>query len=415
MKNIEDISSSSAENFPELTTTGDRRSFSLLGRVVKSIIKNIEYGAIKVVLPSGEVVSHFAHDNGPFAEIKFNNWRGLYKYITGGELAFAEAYMAGDVDIPRLSVLFKWFLLNEASLRKKKKRYLLKKVKDKFLHLILNDNSKSGSKKNIAFHYDLGNDFYAGWLDPSMTYSSADFSNHDGLEKAQIAKYQRISNALDIKDGDCILEIGCGWGGYGEQVLKNHDVDYKGITISQEQHDFALERLEPLSLRDKPIVFQDYRELKGQYDKIVSIEMFEAVGEKHWVTYFNKIRTLLKRNGKASIQVITINPERFERYRDNVDFIQKYTFPGGMLPTQDIFIDHANSAGLKVDGIHQFGKCYAETLRRWRDKFITTETTLTDHGLDDRFYRMWRYYLEYCEVGFDHGTIDVAQFTLSHK
>jgi len=415
MKNIEDIGSPSVEKFSELTASNNNHSISLLGRIVKSIVKNIEYGAIKVILPSGETVSHFAHDNGPFAEVKFNNWRGLYKYITGGELAFAEAYLSGDIDIPRLSALFKWFLLNENTLRKKKKRYLIKKVKDKFLHLILNDNSKAGSKKNIAFHYDLGNEFYTAWLDPSMTYSAADFSNHHDLEKAQIAKYQRISDALNVKDGDKILEIGCGWGGYGEQVLKSHNVDYKGITISQQQHDYALERLVPLSTDAKPIVFQDYRELEGKYDKIVSIEMFEAVGEKHWVTYFDKLKSLLKKDGKASIQVITINPQRFERYRDNVDFIQKYTFPGGMLPTQEVFIDHAKNAGLKVDNIHQFGKCYAETLRRWKDKFISTKATLSDHGLDDRFYRMWRYYLEYCEVGFDHGTIDVAQFTLSHE
>lgn len=415
MKHIEDISTSSLESFSKIASNNQKVKLSPLGRIVKSIIKQTEFGAMKVTLPTGETISYFAHDNGPFAEVEFVRWKGLVKYIFGGELAFAEAYLAGDVNIPRLSALFKWFLLNELSLRKNRKRYWFKKIKDRVMHLFLNDNSKRGAKKNISFHYDLGNDFYDLWLDPTMTYSSADFSNTDNLEQGQKDKYERIAKSLDIQDGDKILEIGCGWGGFGEHVLKKYNIEYEGVTISQQQHDYALEKLKHLSSENTPIQFRDYRETRGVYDKIVSIEMFEAVGEKHWITYFDKLKSLLKKDGIATIQVITINPDRFERYKNNVDFIQKYTFPGGMLPTEDIFINLANDAGLKVDRLYRFGSCYAETLRRWRDEFIQNQDHLEQLGLNERFYRMWRYYLEYCEVGFDHKTIDVAQFTLSHK
>lgn len=415
MKNLDEIAVPAIEQYSDVKGISKSKPKSFFARIVASIISNIEYGGVKVTLPSGEVVSHFAENNGPFAEVHFKNWQGISRYLTGGELAFAESYLAGDVDIPRLSHLFKWFLLNEHVLRKQKKRYWFSKLLNKFSHLVLRDNSKSGSRKNISFHYDLGNDFYEMMLDKTMTYSSGDFANTSDLQQSQFAKYDRILNTIDVKDGDKVLEIGCGWGGFAEHLLKQRKVDYRGITISNEQLKYAANRLQDISKEKDFVHFQDYRDLNGQFDKIVSIEMFEAVGEKHWVTYFEQIKNLLKSDGQASIQVITINPTRFEKYRNNVDFIQKYTFPGGMLPTEELFIKHADDAGLKVSGVYNFGKCYAETLRQWREKFLSAKENLTDFGLDERFFRMWLYYLEYCEVGFDHETIDVAQFTIVHK
>lgn len=415
MKNVDEVRAQSVDKYEDTKSISRSKPKSIFGRIVASIIHNIEYGGVKVTLPSGEVVSHFALKNGPFAEVHFKNWKGITRYLMGGELAFAESYLAGDVDIPRLSYLFKWFLLNEHVLRKQKKRYWFSKLLNKYAHLVLRDNSKSGSQKNISFHYDLGNDFYEMMLDQSMTYSAGDFKETKDLRVAQYNKYERILNTIDIQDGEKVLEIGCGWGGFAEYLLEKRDVEYRGITISNEQLKFAENRLHKIS-KDKDFFhFQDYRDLKGQYDKIVSIEMFEAVGQKHWITYFEQIKKLLSQDGQASIQVITINPSRFEKYRSNVDFIQKYTFPGGMLPTEALFTQHANAAGLNVKSIYSFGKCYAETLRQWREKFLEAKDNLSDFGLDERFYRMWLYYLEYCEVGFDHETIDVAQFTLGHK
>lgn len=415
MKNIDEITAQSKDKYNDKKGISESKPKSIFGSIVASLISNIEYGGAKVTLPSGEVVTHFATKNGPFAEVHFKNWQGITRYLRGGELAFAESYLAGDVDIQRLSSLFKWFLLNEHVLKKQKKRYWFSKLINKYAHHVLRDNSKSGSQKNISFHYDLGNDFYKMMLDQSMTYSSGDFTNTNDLRQSQYNKYQRILDTIDIKDGDKVLEIGCGWGGFAEHLLEKKDVEYRGITISNEQLKFAEKRLSKISDKEDFVHFQDYRDLKGQYDKIVSIEMFEAVGQKHWVTYFDQVKKRLKENGQASIQVITINPARFEKYSNNVDFIQKYTFPGGMLPTEELFVKHANDAGLKVSSIYKFGKCYAETLRRWREKFLEQKNNLSEFGLDERFYRMWLYYLEYCEVGFDHETIDVAQFTLGHN
>ena len=415
MKNIDEIAAQPIEKYSDSKGISRSKPKTMFGRIVSSLISNIEYGGVKVTLPSSEVVSHFASNNGPIAEVHFKNWQGIMRYLTGGELAFAESYLAGDVDIPRLSSLFNWFLLNEHVLRKQKKRYWFSKLINKYAHHVLRDNSKSGSQKNISFHYDLGNDFYEMMLDQSMTYSSADFTETTDLRQGQYNKYQRIMDTIDINDGEKVLEIGCGWGGFAEHLLQNKDVDYRGITISNEQLKYAKDRLSNISAEKDFVHFQDYRDLKGKFDKIVSIEMFEAVGQKHWVAYFDQVKKLLAEGGQASIQVITINPERFEKYSNNVDFIQKYTFPGGMLPTEKLFIKHANDAGLDVTSVFKFGKSYAETLRQWREKFLEAKNNLSDFGLDERFYRMWLYYLEYCEVGFEHETIDVAQFTLGHR
>ncbi|WP_438994523.1 class I SAM-dependent methyltransferase [Pseudemcibacter sp.] len=415
MKNIDEIAVQPIEKYSDSKGISRSKPKTMFGRIVSSLISNIEYGGVKVTLPSSEVVSHFASNNGPIAEVHFKNWQGIMRYLTGGELAFAESYLAGDVDIPRLSSLFNWFLLNEHVLRKQKKRYWFSKLINKYTHHVLRDNSKSGSQKNISFHYDLGNDFYEMMLDQSMTYSSADFTETTDLRQGQYNKYQRIMDTIDINDGEKVLEIGCGWGGFAEHLLQNKDVDYRGITISNEQLKYAKDRLSNISAEKDFVHFQDYRDLKGKFDKIVSIEMFEAVGQKHWVAYFDQVKKLLAEGGQASIQVITINPERFEKYSNNVDFIQKYTFPGGMLPTEELFIKHANDAGLDVTSVFKFGKSYAETLRQWREKFLEAKNNLSDFGLDERFYRMWLYYLEYCEVGFEHETIDVAQFTLGHR
>lgn len=386
-----------------------------IARQIKAKFQAASKGSLKFILPGGQVVIHTGKTEGPHAEIAFTKWRAIGLYLIGGELSFAEAYMKGDINVPSLTSLFNWYLVNECALSYNHKGSSAKRLFDKFTHLILNNNNRSGSKKNISYHYDLGNEFYAKWLDPSMTYSSADFTETNDLSEAQQAKYARIIKAANITDGQSVLEIGCGWGGMAEHLLKSHTIDYRGITISQEQLSFAKNRLKEIDTNKALCHFEDYRDTEGTYDSIVSVEMFEAVGERHWPTFYETIKKRLSKDGSAAVQVITIKQERFKKYRTSVDFIQKYIFPGGMLPSVEEFSRQANIAGLKVDSTYLFGKCYAETLRRWRQKFTQEWPSLKALGYDERFYRMWLYYLEYCEVGFETGVIDVAQFTLSHK
>jgi len=247
-----------------------------------------------------------------------------------------------------------------------------------------------------------------------MTYSSADYQNGESLEDAQANKYARTIESTKVIDGDHVLEIGCGWGGFADHLISNHDVNYKGVTISAEQLKYAQSRMRNKGLNGELFFFEDYRKIKGQFDKIVSIEMFEAVGEKNWPTYFETVKRLLRPGGKACIQVITIDENFYESYRTSVDFIQTFIFPGGMLPSIEIFSGRAKSSGLKVSNVYKFGKSYAETLREWRTKFLEAWPELEMQGFDERFRRMWLYYLEYCEAGFDGGRTDVVQFTLEH-
>ncbi|OZA16445.1 MAG: SAM-dependent methyltransferase [Rhodobacterales bacterium 17-64-5] len=283
------------------------------------------------------------------------------------------------------------------------------------LRFRLQANSKAQAKKNIARHYDLGNDFYRLWLDETMTYSSALFdSGQESLEAAQRRKYASMVDRLEAKAGDHVLEIGCGWGGFAEYAAKERGLRVTALTISQAQHDFAVARMQRLGLSDRvEIKLQDYRDETGLYDGIVSIEMFEAVGEKYWPVYFDTVRNRLKPGRNATLQIITVQEARFETYRKAVDFIQKYIFPGGMLPSPSVLKREAERAGLKVKGSIEFGKSYSQTLRRWYDSFNARWAEAAGLGFDERFRRMWNFYLASCAGTFEGGNCDVTQITLT--
>ncbi|MCP5382746.1 MAG: class I SAM-dependent methyltransferase [Kordiimonadaceae bacterium] len=383
-------------------------------KIVHSRIKMAQYGRIEVTLPNQQTISHMGKHPGHNVSIDFKSWKSLVQYMLSGQLAFVDAYINGEIQISNLYALCNWFLDNEKYFPIKQNSFLSELI-NRFLHLVLNDNNREGSRKNISFHYDLGNDFYDKWLDQTMTYSAGIFNDTSDLKASQIAKYDRIIDQLELSSGDSVLEIGCGWGGFAEQAISNHDIKYRGITISKEQLDYANNRLAKISLHKDLFSFEDYRDTAGKFDKIVSIEMFEAVGEKHWHSYFETIRNRLKPNGKAVIQVITIDHDRFLKYRNGVDFIQKYIFPGGMLPSNQVFAKHAEKAGLKIVDEFSFGQDYALTLRHWKDNFLHNWPEIEKQGFDQRFYRLWLYYLDYCITAFERRTIDVMHYSIEHE
>jgi cyclopropane-fatty-acyl-phospholipid synthase len=314
---------------------------------------------------------------------------------------------------PDLTALIELALLNEDSLSH---AFFGKWIAGlgNFVRHFMSRNTKTGSRRNITYHYDLGNDFYSEWLDKSMTYSSALFE-HEGqsLIEAQENKYRHIARLADVKENDRVLEIGCGWGGFAEVAAKDFGVRVKGITLSDEQLAFAQNRIKEQGLEDQAqFHLRDYRDQQGRFDAIVSIEMFEAVGQENWDTYFQTLRRNLKENGKAIVQVITIDEGRFDKYRKTVDFIQRYIFPGGLLPSKAAFIEAASRNGLTAKMTTEFGGDYAETLRLWREEFHAKWETIAKLGFDERFKRMWEFYLQYCEAGFRQKSIDVAIFEL---
>lgn len=329
-----------------------------------------------------------------------------------GDLGFAESYMAGEWSSSNLDTLLQQLLRNDQSIKYSAMRNGMRRLGAKIFHR-LKANSISGSRKNIAYHYDLGNSFYKTWLDASMTYSSALYKSGDmSLEQAQNAKNARILEQLNAVPGASVLEIGCGWGGFmqaaAEQGLHAH-----GVTLSEEQHSYAQQRLE--NLEPAPLVeIRDYRKVEQRFDHIVSIEMFEAVGEAWWPTYFSCLSKYLKPGGSAVLQVITIKEDLFEKYRKYPDFIQRYIFPGGMLPTKTAMDQLCSDANLEVTDRFCFGKDYGKTLEQWHQNFDAQSHQLDTKKYDQRFIQMWKYYLSYCRAGFNEGTIDVVQYTL-HK
>ena len=411
MKNIETIKNTE-RNF-ENTYSGTTLFDGFLKRQILARIGKAQFGFIEVTLPNKCKVARIGEKAGHLVSVNFKTWRSLVNYVLSGQLSFVESYVKGEIEVSCLSSLIYWFLDNEAYFPEKQNNALASWL-NRFSHILLNDNSRNGSRKNISFHYDLGNDFYRQWLDETMTYSAGIFEDTDDLASSQHAKYERISQQLDLTDGDSVLEIGCGWGGFAEHALTKHHIDYRGITISKEQLDYTLERLDQITIRKNLAVFEDYRDTEGKYDKIVSIEMFEAVGEKHWDRYFETLKNRLNKDGKAVIQVITIDHDRFLKYRGRVDFIQKYIFPGGMLPSKEIFAEYADKWGLKIVDAYPFGQGYAKTLMKWKEKFIANWPQIKSLGFDDKFYRLWLYYLDYCIAGFDRSTIDVMHFSLVH-
>jgi cyclopropane-fatty-acyl-phospholipid synthase len=326
-------------------------------------------------------------------------------------VGFAESYMDSDFETKDLSKLLLFCYENEIAFLENKKLSWILEYLIKFKHY-LNENTKSKSKKNIKYHYDLGNDFYKHWLDKSMTYSSAIFpEKSDNLFDAQINKYEKIADPLHLNENSNLLEIGCGWGGFSAFVAKKYRSNVEAITLSKEQYNFAVERIYNEGLNEKvKIKMKDYRDVDEKYSSIASIEMFEAVGKKYWQTFLSTLKNSLSSNGIASLQIITINDVKAEKYQKNPDFIQQYIFPGGVLPSKSQLYDIADNIGLKFSELNSFKSSYAKTLQIWNNKFQMEWPIIASQGFSLRFKKMWEYYLSYCEVGFISGSTDVSQF-----
>ena len=348
-------------------------------------------------------------------KIKINKPGLTYQIVKSGSTGLAEAYMRGDFETDDLTnlieltaknikLVYKFSGLLDFSLFNKIKNFLLK-------------NDKSRSKKNISKHYDLGNEFFSLWLDPTLTYSSAIFDQKDNdLEKAQINKYKKLVELIKPKSGNKILEIGCGWGGFAEYVGKNHDVKLVCITISKKQFEYASNRIFKNGLNEKiNIQFKDYRDVKQKYNSIASIEMIEAVGQNYLENYFKTIKTNLVIDGSAAIQAITIDDNLFDRYKTKEDFIQKYIFPGGFLPSKKKLYDLSQNNGLAINQYNSYGLHYSNTLKIWRDEFFKKWEEISKQGFDNKFKRMWHFYLSYCEAGFKSKNIDLIQFSLQNR
>jgi cyclopropane-fatty-acyl-phospholipid synthase len=350
---------------------------------------------------------------GPCANLNVRSGKLLWRIAGGGGLGLARGYIEGDWDTADLGALLELGLANEQALHSLLEAPGLGRLLAYLRHR-RRANTRAGSKRNIAFHYDLGNDFYRHWLDETMTYSSAIFAHPEqSLAEAQLEKYARVVRELGLGADDHVLEIGCGWGGFAEFAARETGCRITCLTLSREQAKFASERIAAAGLAERvEIRLEDYRDCAGRFDKIVSIEMFEAVGEENWPTYFNALRTLLKPGGRAMLQVITIAEASFEAYRRRADFIQTYIFPGGMLPSRAAFAAAASAQQLDLVGSEFFGRDYEKTLLIWDTAFAAAWHRIQTHGFDARFRRMWHYYLQYCAVGFRRGKIDVGQFLL---
>lgn len=382
-------------------------------RLFLSFLQKLSVGNLTIITPDKESLFFKGKNEGYEAELHINDWSALSTIIKSGDIGVAEVYRDHKIDTPDLLKLLLLALDNQDVLEKALHGSFWGTLFYRLKHIFFNRNSRSGSKKNIHAHYDIGNNFYRLWLDPSMTYSSAFFDNKDiSLEAAQKAKYQRILDMLNLKPGDHILEIGCGWGGFAELACQQ-GLKVTGISLSKEQLAYAHERF-----KDKPYAhlaefrFEDYRDTKGHFDAVVSIEMFEAVGEAYWPTYFQTVKDRLKPGANAAIQTITINDDIFEDYRRGTDFIQQYIFPGGMLPSPTILEKQLKSVELNLQNMHFFGLDYAKTLLLWREKFETVLSELHNIGFDDSFIRIWRFYYCYCEAGFLTQRTNVCQMLI---
>ncbi len=371
-----------------------------------------EYGAVTVILPNGRSRTLGDPSTGEHAVLRLNNLKVIWQCMRRGTVGFAAAFMDRNFDCDDLTALFRFFLQNRDMFYDANPGVFKRAAHDLAYHLSRR-NTKEGARQNISEHYDLGNDFYGQWLDPSMTYSSAVFTSGDqSLEQAQREKYHRVADAAGIAKDSTVLEIGCGWGGMGETVARDYNANLHGITLSREQLAFAQERIAKQGLEDRATFhFEDYRDTTGQFDHVVSIEMIEAVGEEHWPTYFKAVHDRLKPGGTAAIQAITIDEDAFEEYRDGPDFIQRYIFPGGMLMTKTAMQEQGDNVGLTLEDSETFRLSYARTLRLWRERFLERWPMIKPLGYDEHFRRKWVYYLCYCEAGFIEGNIDVGIYT----
>lgn len=396
-----------------VTPENAARILADLPRIVRMALgfgAHLTRGTLDVTLPNGRRYRLGGREPGPAAEMTVHSYAFASRLINGGDIGIAEAYLHGDWDTPDLTQFLYLFCVNHDLIQSMLGNNPVMRLVQVVRHWF-NRNTKRQARKNIYAHYDIGNAFYSAWLDPSMTYSSAIFEDGtQDLTAAQHNKYRRLAEAIDLRPGQKVLEIGCGWGGFAEYAATHYDVNVVGLTISAEQRDFARKRMQDAGLADKvEIRFQDYRDERGHYDRIASIEMIEAVGEEFWPRYFSQIRDRLLPGGLAGIQAITIQDKFFQTYRNEVDFIQRYVFPGGMLPSPEILKSLGERFSVPVIRERVFGLDYARTLASWRDNFRAAWPNLTPLGFDDRFRRLWEYYLAYCEAGFLSGNIDVRQ------
>jgi cyclopropane-fatty-acyl-phospholipid synthase len=381
--------------------------------MLRRLVSALVHAHITIVTPSGERIEHRAVKPHLKATLVLHRWRAIRRIITHGDLGFAEGYINGDWSSPDLTSLIEIAARNTEQLGRKSSALWPLRTLNRIRHLS-RANTKAGSRHNIAFHYDLGNDFYRFWLDDSMTYSAALYEREgETLEDAREAALNRIVDLLDMRGDERILEIGCGWGALATR-LAQRGAHVTGVTLSSEQLAYASRRIAAEGLDDKVLLeLKDYRDVTGRYDRIVSIEMMEAVGEAYWPLYFRTLRDRLKPGGRAVLQVISIDEAIFEDYRRSVDFIQRYIFPGGMLPSKTVIAEQTKAAGLTLRSIQTFGDSYARTLFEWRQRFLTSWSKIEATGFPSRFRRLWEYYLCYCEAGFRAGTVDVALYVLS--
>ena len=385
-------------------------------RRVVSLLQRLQHGTLHVQWPDGRVEQFgAANGEGLNATLHLHSYAPLTQAMKSGDIGFAESYIAGEWTTNNLAELLQLLVANRRDMEELIYGNWLGRLFYRVRHL-LHRNTRSNSKKNIHAHYDLGNAFYKLWLDPTMNYSSAWFDNDRAkpMAEAQTAKVRRALRMVDAKAGDRILEIGCGWGALAELGGQEFGAHMSGVTLSHEQLAFANQRMQTQGLAaTSNLRLQDYRDIDdGPYDAICSIEMLEAVGQEYWDTYFQSVARLLKSGGKACVQTITIDDSLFDRYVKSTDFIQQYIFPGGCLPCPREFRAHAERAGLKVIDELAFGLDYAETLRRWRHQFMADKAQVLQLGFDERFIRIWEFYLAYCEAAFEQHNTDVMQFTL---
>ena len=389
--------------------------YSFTDKIVFKILKDIEFGYLEIISSDGTIMKFGNPEDSLKAYMKIKKPNFTFNLIKGGSVGFAESYMRDEFETDNLSNLI------EITARNIKIIYKFSGLLDlpfiNFLKNIFIKNTKSRSKENIAKHYDLGNEFFSLWLDKTLTYSSAIFEKkNQDLSDAQKNKYQKLINLIKPKNGDKVLEIGCGWGGFAEYLGKKYDVKLDCITISKKQYEYAKERIYKCGLNEKVnIQIKDYRDLKDKYNSIDSIEMIEAVGKNYLQNYFKTIKENLAGNGIAAIQAITIDDRLFERYKNKQDFIQKYIFPGGFLPNKNSINRYVSDNGLTVNSYISYADHYANTLAIWRNDFLKKWDLIKNQGFDLTFKRMWEFYLSYCEAGFKSKNIDLIQFSMQNK
>ena len=381
---------------------------------VLAMLQNMEHGRLDIELPDGRIFRVTGEKPGPSAMLQVRHPDLFARLIREGDLGFSDAYLDEWWTTPDLQAFMDLIHMGDDTVYDGFPGIGLVRTYEK-LRFWLQRNHKAQARKNISYHYDLGNEFYKLWLDDTMTYSSAYFeTGQESLENAQTAKYAQLVDQMGVSPGDHILEVGCGWGGFAEYAARERGLRVTGLTISQEQLNFARERIEKAGLSGKvTLKLQDYRDETGYYDGIASIEMFEAVGEKYWPVYFNTLRERLKPGRNATLQIITVGDHRWDVYKRGVDFIQKYIFPGGMLPCPSILREQVETAGLRIVRSVEFGASYDITLRSWHETFNAKWDQISEMGFDDRFRRMWNFYLTSCAAAFENATCDVTQITVS--